>query len=662
MKLYKLLATTSVALALLVSASTAVEVNENEIRSTSNEVIQFENYTGPHIIIESAAAITEIGSNLGRQVASNLNTSRAFGLNAKYTIIHALDPNETGKLDADILLLNSNAGVDHIRNLRRIITGYLMAAYGYNQRDASTLATFITVYNAVYRGRLDVFESKYKTVVTQNLTAESCGLSTRWSSWPGNTQIVIPLFDINGGLSTVDTSVISDDNVIDSMREKDDKGMDERRNMVDIQTREADNFADKAQEKSDQAEQAQSEADKAKQDADQAQSEADKAKQDADQAQSEADKAKQDADQAQSEADKAKQDADQAQKDATQAQKEANQAQKDADKAQKDADKAQKDAEANPDDKAKAEAAQKAQEEADKAQAEADKAQSDADKAKEDANKAKEDAKQAQSEADKAKEDAKQAQSEADKAKSDSDQAQNEADAAKANADQAQSDADKAKEEADQAQELADKKNEDAQHGRMEIAKDQQKILQDALDSETSKNAIVALTVIDSEKDLSGLVKVDPKTGSVIKESPVTVVRGRKLYPVTVSDSQTEEAGEASQGETMYVAICGDATGTNSAIKLCLLDSTDLEIQKESTEIVAEKSMLVQDGDNFYCIVQSGSNWVLAKYDSSLNLLLKGSVPLMPNTPITVAQRGIVVSNSDGKIILLSTKDFSQVQ
>ena len=35
---------------------------------------------------------------------------------------------------------------------------------------ADTLAVFITVYNAVYRGKYDVFQSKYKDVVIKNLS------------------------------------------------------------------------------------------------------------------------------------------------------------------------------------------------------------------------------------------------------------------------------------------------------------------------------------------------------------------------------------------------------------------------------------------------------------------------------------------------------------
>ena len=106
--------------ALVIAAATALGVNIDEIRSTSSEVIQFENYSGPHAIIESADAITDIGRKLGRQIATNVNKSATYGNNAKYTVIHSVSDGEPNKLDADIILINDTASVDHITNLRRI--------------------------------------------------------------------------------------------------------------------------------------------------------------------------------------------------------------------------------------------------------------------------------------------------------------------------------------------------------------------------------------------------------------------------------------------------------------------------------------------------------------------------------------------------------------
>ena len=234
---------------LFLSNAYSLPVNQNELESAGTiDSVSFESYSGPHKIVESADTIRGIGSSLGTLLATP-SESVTLSLNPKYTVVHAVDPNETQKLDADIFIVNSTATVDHIDNLRRIISGFLVSAYGYSQKDADTLSVFITVYNAVYRSKMDFWNSRYKDVVTKNLTQEKAGLALSYTQWPGATQIVIPLGEVvDGGLSTVDTSAISDKNVISSMQEDNDKGIDARKDLVNIKEREAEIAAEKAVE------------------------------------------------------------------------------------------------------------------------------------------------------------------------------------------------------------------------------------------------------------------------------------------------------------------------------------------------------------------------------------------------------------------------------
>ena len=219
----------------------ALEVNQPELESVGKDTIEFINYTGPHSVINTKDEIAGIGSALGEKVAPNVANKYETGDNNKYFVIHAVDSTVNVGLDADILILGKNANVDHIKNLRSIISSYLVSAYNYSKDDADTLAVFITVYNAVYRNDLDTYKSKYKEVVTNNLTKESCGISVNYKDWAGNTQLVIPLLNpVDGGLSTIDTTIISDSTVIESMREEDERGVDERKNLVDLKEREAD--------------------------------------------------------------------------------------------------------------------------------------------------------------------------------------------------------------------------------------------------------------------------------------------------------------------------------------------------------------------------------------------------------------------------------------
>lgn len=530
----------------ILSGAYALEVNRPELESTGGQTIEFQNYNGPHTVIDSLSAIKAIGSGLGKSVSGSVSSSGTFG-SGRYSVIHAVDATQKEKLDADILVIGADATVDHIRNLRYIIASYLTAAYGYSDKDASTIATFVTVYNAVYRGKLDIYNTKYKTVVTKNLTADKCGLSIKWNEWPGNSQIVIPLSDLAGGLSTVDTSVISDKQVVKSMKEEDNKGVDERKNMVDIKEREAETASEKAQT---------------------------------------------------------------AQKKTAEETKKATDQKQKAETAQKQADKAKEEAAKEPDNKQKQQEAEKKQETATQE---------------------------------------------------------------KQKADEQQQKADESAKEAEKQQDIADKKQAEAQAERTEIAKDQQKLLEDALAEAANKNAVIGLKVTDSKSDMSGMVKVDATTGETIRESPVTVIRGRTILAVgnaaTTTQTDTKAAqdnktaatnAEAAPTEMMYMAICGANTSTGT-VKLCLLDGNKMEIQKESNEVVADKSVLVQNGSDYYCVIQDGKNWVVGKYDATLKLLLKSPVNVSDDTPITITPNGIVVTSNTGMVLLLKLEDLSSI-
>lgn len=509
-----------------------LEVNKSELNSTQNETIEFINYMGPHKVIDSAASIKGIGSGLGENIKPTVSSEA--GSRDKYYVVHAVDTNSTeGKLNADILFIGKDATVDHVDNLRRIISGYLSAAYGYSEKDANTLSVFITVYNAVYRGKYDVFQSKYNNVVIKNISQSNCGLSVNYKDWPGQSEIIIPLFDVeNGGLSTVDTSVIADSKVVDSMQEDDDRNIESRKDMVDLKEREADEAQEKAQE--------------------------------------------------------AQKEAVQEQKVLNETKKEADEAQKKAEEARKEADEAKKEAEANPNDK-------KAQE-----------------KAAETEKKAVEEEKKAEEKKEAVEEQQKKTEA--------------------------------AKEQAKETQEIADKKQTEAQNERKEIAKDQQEIQQ--IEREQARmNSEYGIIIVDEKNLLSRLVKFNTETGEIIKKSPVSVIRNRTIYAA---------------GEEEFIAIAGDNAG-NGTIKLVLIDQDNMEIVRESNETIAEDSVLVRDGDDYYCVIDDNGKFVVARYNQELSLRLKSNVSVKSKTPITVTPSGIVVTDPNGQLILLSKADLSAI-
>jgi hypothetical protein len=220
------------------------QVNRTELEENQGPVI-FLNYEGPHARIETREQIRNIGYSLGQEARGGNNSP---GTRTRYFVIHSVSPAEGNRLDADIFGLGADVGVDHIRNLRLIIQGYLEAAYSYSQQDAALLAEYVTVYNAVYRGSWSYFSQRYKTAVLQYLDDEKAGISTRFDEWPGQTLMLIPLgTGSSGSLSAVDTSAISDTNVLDEMRKEDDRGIGQRQELADLKEREAREAEQRAQ-------------------------------------------------------------------------------------------------------------------------------------------------------------------------------------------------------------------------------------------------------------------------------------------------------------------------------------------------------------------------------------------------------------------------------
>jgi hypothetical protein len=212
------------------------QVNTDELQKGQGPV-EFFNYEGPVTRIDSRAQIRGIGYTLGTAVRSG---SLRSGSENRYFVIHGASSPEGTRLEADIFGLGAGVGVDHIRNLRLIIQGYLEGAYTYTAQDAALLAQYITVYNAVYRGNWGYFTATYKQSVLRYVTQGKAGLALRFNEWPGNTLMLIPLgIGSAGSLSAIDTSSISDAAVLDELRKEGDLSMDQRKDMVDFKEREA---------------------------------------------------------------------------------------------------------------------------------------------------------------------------------------------------------------------------------------------------------------------------------------------------------------------------------------------------------------------------------------------------------------------------------------
>ncbi len=236
---------------------TAQTVSEEEILSISDQTgdILFENYVGPVTVFNTREEITGIGLFLGTR------SSESPSWGNKYQLYHSYQPEIPEGLDGDILVLLPDAGVDHIRNLRMILSGYLQGVYSYEQKRADVLAEFITYYNAIYYKNLTHFTSRYKEGVLQYLSAQNAGLSTHFSEWAGKSRIVIPvksdraLQEDQEAQPGLDTSIISQPEVVEEMRKEEDKALDTRKEMVEIREEELDQQQEVLDRKQDELQQ-----------------------------------------------------------------------------------------------------------------------------------------------------------------------------------------------------------------------------------------------------------------------------------------------------------------------------------------------------------------------------------------------------------------------
>jgi len=190
----------------------STEVDIDEI--SKSKKVNFINYKGKITKSESVSEIKSIGYRLGYQLKKG-EAGIVFRYHMKYSVVRALCDDGNEKFSADIFFIDKDARVDHIRNIRRIIAAYLEGMYNYTEKEANAIAVYTTYYNAIYRGNLDYFSSKYCDNVMKYINNKKAGLSTLYSDWPGKTAIIIPLTEENkrGEIDSIDPFVISDEKV-----------------------------------------------------------------------------------------------------------------------------------------------------------------------------------------------------------------------------------------------------------------------------------------------------------------------------------------------------------------------------------------------------------------------------------------------------------------
>ena len=142
---------------------------------------------------------------------------------------------------------------------------------------------------------------------------------------------------------------------------------------------------------------------------------------------------------------------------------------------------------------------------------------------------------------------------------------------------------------------------------------------------------------VDEAGLTSEIVKMNSKTGLLIKESPVTQIRGRTVYD---------------DGDN-FIAIAGSNIG-KGAVRLVQISKQNLEMVKESNEKLSETSVLVERDGSYYCTIQDGSDFYIGKFNSNIENQLKSKVKVKAATPITITANGILVNDANNTPIILN--------
>jgi hypothetical protein len=595
------------------SAVSAQNVNRAELEQ-NQATVNFINYEGPHSRIDTAEQIRNIGVGLGLAVK---NGATRAGAGNRYFVIHCVGEQDGEKFDADVFGLGVDVGVDHIRNLRLIIQGYLQGAYDYTAEDAALLARYVTIYNAVFRGDWNFFNTRYKNVVIENLTQEKAGLSIRYDEWPGQTLMTIPLGTGSpGSLSAIDTSGLTDPSVIDSMRSDEGRGIEDRQGMVDLKEREADAADQSATLQREAIEEEEKNIERDREQSVLEQQRIEQERRRTEQQRQEAERQRQAAAAQQQEAQRRQQEAERQRQEAAAQQQQA-----------------QRDAEAG---RISAEEAARQQQEAARQQEEAARQQQLAQQQEQQARETQQQA--AQNEAAATQQQEQLTQDEA---------ANEQQQAAIAQREQEQG---QRREEAAASEQLAEQKTAEAQEERRQIAQDQQEMIDSgstagvgapavagAAPGTAQVNGLLAAGILQTNSSLGRLVKVDPANGNTVLSSTMNTVNTRTIVL---------------SGNRIF-AVAGINRG-NAAIRLVEIGNNALDMLKQGDDDISPNSLLWANGSNLYAItVVNGKNY-LARFDTNLGKQAQSAVEVHSFASCIFQGDKVLTQKTDGTPLVLN--------
>ncbi len=241
----KRILTTAALFFLFFSFLFSYKVDVEELKESQK--IKFINYEGPRNA--PVSPLQRIG--IGRSLAEMSVSYNQFYSYLLFSIIHAVNSKDTNGIDSDIFSILPGAKIDHIDSVRLIVSSYLSRRYGYSPADSMIIAIFVSYYNAVHRNDIAYFSARYKKIVMDNISGGNSGIDVLYSEWPGKTKMIIPLTDDlkKGEAGLLDTGEITGREVIDLLKNREDKGLKERKQINEIQKKEIEESKKTVEEK-----------------------------------------------------------------------------------------------------------------------------------------------------------------------------------------------------------------------------------------------------------------------------------------------------------------------------------------------------------------------------------------------------------------------------
>lgn len=158
--------------------------------------------------IDDAAPVSWKNYNTGKQIR---DMGRRLGAEIKYQeqVNHAESPYAGGSPDfkykavrvypgtkagADVIYVEKHAGVNTIRNMRRIVSGYIERAYDIPMDKADEIAGKVCYWNTNHYDDKAYFKANFQVRIREVFANKTSviGLARSYKNWPGKTRIVIP--------------------------------------------------------------------------------------------------------------------------------------------------------------------------------------------------------------------------------------------------------------------------------------------------------------------------------------------------------------------------------------------------------------------------------------------------------------------------------------